>query len=127
MSDYTEPRNLPANAFTGRLIRALALTMVAGAWHITVVSAQRTVYGVATPNRGAVVVAPAPRAVVVAPAPKAVVVAPVATIAVLPAGYIAVLPAGYRVVMVGSARYYYVGAIHYQARFYRGRTVYIRV
>jgi hypothetical protein len=38
-----------------------------------------------------------------------------------------VLPGGYKVVMVGGVRYYYVGGVHYQAQFYQGRTVYIRV
>jgi hypothetical protein len=90
-------------------------------------AAVRTVYGVSTVHRTTVVVASPRPVVVVAPVPV-VVVAPAPVVVVgLPSGYIAVLPTGYHAVMVGGARYYYVGGIHYQAQFYQGRTVYVRV
>jgi hypothetical protein len=102
-----------------------SLAVLSVALNATVAGAAvRTVYGVPTVHRTAVVVAPV---VVVAPAPKVVVVAPAPVVVALPSGYIAVLPAGYKAVMVGGARYYYVGGIHYQARFYQGRTCYVRV
>jgi hypothetical protein len=42
----------------------------------------------------------------------------------LPAGYIGVLPAGYRAMSGGI---YMAGGIRYRARFYQGRTVYVRI